>query len=381
MSITQLSTEIIQKIYEYANLEDVVHLAQSSKKNYRTFLGRRMPILERAMHNSYSPLPDLLKLVISNEPDKTRKPVGTEVRRNAILSRIIQITEIPKLTLELLKKMVIYGRNAEKWTEIYPQLRWRFGSSNRRLLHKHEKERLRRAIYHHWTYSSLFYDRTYLEYSPDAPHARLRDNPDPRLRLLRTYSTIELVQLSEFLGHMIQLVEHDLFPSNSIVQERYAQLLPGRALAKIGWGDGGAYMRLVRDVMKLNPADLLHLVENTTTKSERAEFVFARGEWFADAPASMNVALSAVVQERDVKRGYEKGARLFPSLLAEPFKDDEDEDVLFGVVGPVDAYEAHAWNNDASLAGEWLSGFRVRSHSGGLLYHVDGQHSDSDEED
>ena len=132
--------------------------------------------------------------------------------------------------------------------------------------------------------------------------------------------------------------------------------------------------------MKLNPAELLHLVEKTSTKAERAEFIFAQGEWFADAPASLNVALGAVVSERRVSRSG-KCASLFPSLLAVPFKDEEDEHVLFGVVGPADVYLGHSWDSDASLTGESEQGFRERSDSGDLSYYVNTQHSGDDEDE
>ncbi len=55
-----------------------------------------------------------------------------------VLDRIIQTGDKPKLTLEHMKKMVGYGKIADRWTELYPRLRWRFGSDNRRLLHQHE---------------------------------------------------------------------------------------------------------------------------------------------------------------------------------------------------------------------------------------------------
>ncbi|KAH6717607.1 hypothetical protein BKA61DRAFT_430400, partial [Leptodontidium sp. MPI-SDFR-AT-0119] len=298
MSIINLSTEILQKIYDYAELQDLVALARTSRRTYRVFLGRRMHLLTQGLHNSYSPLPSLLKLTLSNEADKSRKPIGTEIRINTLLTRIVSVGTDPKLTLEQMKKMVYYGRIADRWTELYPRLRWRNGSDNRRLLRPLEKERLRRAIYHHWTYTSLFHSRTYTSYSPYPPSPASLD--DPRHRLLRTYSTAEQIQLSEYLAHLETLVESDLYPSNSIIrsQDPYSHSLPARALAKIAWGEGNEYRRLVRDIMKLSPADILHLVENTSTKSERMDFLYAKEACFGDVPATMNYALSTVSVER-----------------------------------------------------------------------------------
>ena len=349
MAITSLSTELLQKIYEYSNLEDLVHLSQTSRRNYEAFLGRKMPLLEQAMHNSFSPLPSLLKLAISNEPDKHRKPIGTELRTNLLLNKIISIGNNPKYTIELLKKMVPYGRIANRWTELYPRLRWRFASDNRRLLYTHEKHRLRGAIYHHWTYTTLFHSRLYTQYSPDPPSSASYD--DPRHRLLRTYSTLEFIHLSEYQFHLELLVELDLYPSNTTIRQQYSFPLPLKSLQKMGWGEGNSYRRLVRDIMKLSPSDLLHLVENTSTKTERADFLFAREACFGDVPATLNYALSTVTMERASScwglKGKEQLCRVeelsrlicFPSLMMRGVQarvdieeDIEDEKLVLGIV-------------------------------------------------
>ncbi|KAF8861549.1 hypothetical protein BDZ45DRAFT_618452 [Acephala macrosclerotiorum] len=366
MSIADLSTELLQKIYDYSELQDLLSLARTSRRNYRIYLGRRMHHLQQGLHNSYSPLPSLLKLVLSNEPDKSRKPIGTEIRINMVLDRIIQAGAKPKLTLEHMKKMVEYGKIAERWTELYPRLRWRFGSDNRRLLHPQEKERLRKAIYHHWTYTTLFHSRIFTQYSPDPPSPASLD--DPRHRLLRTYSTVEHIQLSEFLAHVEQLVEIDLYPSNSIVQEHYSHSLPPRALAKIAWGEGNEYRRLVRDIMKLSPADLLHLVENTTTKTERLDFLYAKEACFGDVPATLNYALSTVSVERARHCWGLEGSvlkKILPNLqfaslrpsLPEPETDFADNNLVFGIVDVTErdnfeVLEVHI-AGDSVETGEW----------------------------
>jgi hypothetical protein len=374
MSITDLSTEILQKIFEYTELADLVHLSQTSKRNYRAFLGRRMHHLERALHNSYSPLPSLLKLTLANEPSPTRRPIGTELRIALVLNRITSVPANPKLTLENMKKMVHYGKIADRWTELYPRLRWRFASDNRRLLKAQEKERLRGAVYNHWTYTTLFHSRTFTNYSPDPPSPVSLD--DPRHRLLRTLSTIQQIQLSEYLSHIETLVELDLYPSYSVVLEQYPHSLPHKSLSKLGWGEGSEYRRLVRDIMKLGPEDLLHLYEHTSTKSERADFLCAQGVCFGDVPATMNYALSSITVERE-RLGYGlDGSKLrsmisaiqYPSLrsstgmsvgsrLAEEEKDLPDEELVFGIVelsgrGQLESLE-RVIERDGVQTGEW----------------------------
>lgn len=347
MSINQLSTEILQKIYEYTTLQDLLHLAQTSKRNYRVFLGRRMHLLEQSMQNSYSPLPDLYKLVISNEPDKSRKPLGTEIRRNLIVNRIIETRKTPKLTLELLIKMAIYGKIADRWTELYPQIRWRHNFSNRRLLRLYEQERLRGAIYRHWTYNSLFHDQIFMHFDPDLPGSR----DDPRLRILRTYTTIELVQLTEYVDKMRQLLETDLYPSYSVIRHSYSEPVPPRTLVNLGWGNGTFHRRLVCDLMKYSPADLLYLFDETSTKKQRMEYLMARGISFADMPATLRDSIALVMLERKV--------------LLDTERDISDEDIEYGIIDTPDTvgpgyYSCHQYANDASLDGIFVNGLQVR---------------------
>lgn len=336
MSINQLSTEILQKIYECATVKDVIHLAQTSKKNYRAFLGRRMHILELAMYNSYSPLPELARLVMANEPDKSRKLLNTELRCNATINRIIQTNGVPKMTMELIIKMVQYGNVADRWSEIYPRVFWRQNSSSRRFLRSHEQERLRGAIYRYWTYSTVFHDQTFVHYDPDLP--RVPD--DPRLRLLRTYSTIQLIQLTEFLDKMQQVIQVDLYPSNAMVRSQYHNPVPPKALASMGWGDGQQHKCLVLDLMKYSPSDFLHLYENTTTKPQRLDYLFAQGRNFMDAPATLRDSIAIVHRHR--KTGIEIYTCIF------------DEEIDFGVIDHPDGpgRDGHPWAQDASATGE-----------------------------
>lgn len=298
MSITSLSTEILQRIYEYATIQDALHLAQTSRRNYRTFLGRRMPILEQTMQNSYGPLSELAKLVISSEPDKSRRPMGTELRRSNMIDRINDVQDPPKLNLDLMKKMMSFGKVAERWTEVYPRMRWRFGSSNRRLLRPHEKERLRRAVYNHWIYTNLFHDQTYTQFDPRSPasnHSRGVD--DLRLGYIRSMPSQSLSDLSEFVYHIRMILELDLFPSNDIVQEYYSYGLPRRSLEKLAWGENTSeYQYLIDFIMKLGPCDMLHLVENTHTKAQRADFIDAQGEHFKQARETLSDAIAVRVR-------------------------------------------------------------------------------------
>lgn len=341
MSIIELSTEIVQKIYEYTTIQDLLHLAQTSKRNYRIYLGRRTHLLERAMHNSFSPLPDLYKLVVSNEPDKSRKPLGTEIRRNLIVNRLIETKDSPKLTIDLLIKMAAYGKVADRWTELYPQIRWRHNSNERRLLRPHERERLRGAIYRYWTYNTLFHDPVFTGFDPGLP----RLEADPRLRILRTYTTIELIQLTEYVDKMHQLLHVDLYPSYSVIRECYSEPVPPKTLVALGWGTGTFHLRLVYDLMKYDPADFLHLFDETSSKKERMEYLMAKGISFAERPATLRDSIAIVMAERR------------ESALLDIHRDCFNEDIDYGVIDtPASRYNHSRYAYDASSDGAFVEG-------------------------
>lgn len=294
------------------------------------------------MDNSYSPLPELLKLVVAKEPDKSRKLLSTELRRNATVNNIIQIQVVPKLTIELIIKMVRYGKIADRWSELYPRLQWRHGNDciNRRFLRSNEQERLRGAIYRYWTYSALFHDQLFTHQDPDLPQSPT----DPRLRLLRTYTTFELVQLTEFHDKMQEMIQLDLFPSNWVVRGRSLYPLSAKAVASLGWGEDEPHMSLVGDLMKFSPADFLYLYEHTTTKTQRLEYFLKQGKQFMDAPATLRDSIDVVHRERKSGVGFD-------TFIFEEFK--------FGVVDYLDSplcatvcREMHRWASDASVTGE-----------------------------
>ena len=325
MAIDDLSTEILQKIYEYATVHDVLRFARASKKNFNAYMGRRLPILKRAIHNSYSPLPDLIRLVISDEPEQSRKLLGTEIRLHARLNRMVQIRDDTSITLGMIIKMIQYGRVAERWMEIFPQLRWRFGYNNRRLLNPHEQERLRAAIYRYWTYNNLFHSQSFIQYNSHNPYRR----DDIRTRLLRTYSTIDLIQLSEFLAHVAQLLGDIIHPSYSTLRKSFPDL-PEQTMCKIAWGAGDGHLHLVDDLLKYNPRDVLYLFENTSHKRERLEYLHAQGEYFLNAPSTLNAALLMVTKTRMSLRDQRRWFR--STCLPVSFLDAEDENVRLGIV-------------------------------------------------
>jgi hypothetical protein len=364
MSIDRLSTELLQRIYEYSTIRDVINLSKTTKKNHNAYLGCQLRILQKAIYNSpYSPFPELIKLVISGEPDNIRKPIGTELRRGAIVDRVISSTKVPPLSLDFIMKMKRYANVAERWTEIYPQLRWRYDSSSRRLLRPVEAQRLRKAIYQIWTYHNLFHDKLFCDYSPEPPpQASPPHRNDLRFRLARTWSTIDMVRQSEFMDKMRQLLEIDLYPSNAMVQYSFNKFLPEKMLAKLAWGEDDFHRPLIDTLLKVTPDDLLHLYQDTTTKQERVQYLLKKGHWFVSSASSFDETVHMLAMAEREYHGW--CPPVFPSYaqpLRFPDVDLEDKDVEYGIVKnkegektPFALYLKEHFSNDAIVSGEWV---------------------------
>lgn len=360
MSITKLSIELLQRIYEFSAIKDVINLSKTSKKNHNAYLGRQLPILRKAIYNSpYFPIPELIKLVISGEPDNIRKPIGTELRRSTTVDRVINSAKAHPLSLDFIMKMMRYANVTEKWIEIYPQLRWRHDSSSRRLLRPSEASRLRKAIYQVWTYHNLFHDSLYTTFSPEPPSHAHRN--DLRFRLTRTWSTIDIVRQSEFTDQMRHLLEIDLYPSNAMVQYSFNKLLPDKMLAKLAWGEDDFHRPLIDTLMKADPADLLHLYQHTTTKQERVEFLLGKGKWFVCAASSYDETINSLALAEREYHGF--AAPLFPSYVQSlkfPYVDMADKNVEYGIIDekmPDESSFKHFlkehFENDGIPSGDW----------------------------
>ncbi|QSZ32693.1 hypothetical protein DSL72_002272 [Monilinia vaccinii-corymbosi] len=374
MGIAKLSTELLQKIYEYSDLLDILHLSQTSKRNYNALRGRYSPIIRQALEDAYGPIPSLVKLIISDESLKAKSVISTGIRRDNTLDRLLRVSDEPFLSPQMLVKMVKFGRVASRWVEIFPQFRWRVDYQNRRFLRPHEQQRLRRAIYNYWTYGTLFHDETYTNFNPDLPSyldsqpattfmnfmpSSPAENGDHRLRLIQSYSTIEIVQLEEFLQHVVKLIEIDLYPSDSIILAQHN--FTSQAVEKIAWGHGGRYRDLVKNLLKYNPVDLVYLYDQTFTKLERVEYMNARELGINNTPATLGQAILCVTEKRrrDELESHESSYshphirhRFHQVMYQSHGSCVQGENLKFGIADHPDAErysEDHPFNNDGKI--------------------------------
>ncbi|KAL3421275.1 F-box domain-containing protein [Phlyctema vagabunda] len=299
----RLPIEVIQYMYGFLPIKDILALSQTCQRFHMAYIGHQIPILHQAVTRCYSPISDVVKLVCANEPDMRprAKLLSARNRAAAHVRRVIQIPEHPILTLDMIIKICSYGEVARKWVEIWPRLRWREDSDNRRLLRPHEQVRLRQAIYRSWTYNSLFHHSPFHPSVVEDGTSLISTRPwsdDPRLSLLRTYSTLDLVQLYEFCDTMHQVIAFDLCPSTTTILERCPQQISAKSIESMSWGEGYPYQRLVLILEKLRPRELLHLFENTTTKAERMNYLIVDGGHLRDTPSTLQPAIEIVTRGR-----------------------------------------------------------------------------------
>lgn len=161
------------------------------------------------------------------------------------------------------------------------------------------------------------------------------------MRLLRTHSTLDLIRIAEFYGTIHQLIEVDLCPSNTTIMERYACSLSSKAIENMGWGEDYSHQKLVLVLMKLRPRELLHLLEKTSTKSERMNYILSEGGTLMDTPSTMRVAIGIVARGRTYNwHGDEYGRDVNWSITDAPGK------------GP-DFYDFYNVSRDANPDGAW----------------------------
>jgi hypothetical protein len=328
-----LSTELVQKIYrQIETVQGVTRLSEMSKFFNECYKAQRLIILTNAVETQYSPVRDLIQLSTSKN-DKS-----------------VHVSRDPPMTVGLLVHMVQFGKVAERWVSIYPQLRWAEDSDNRRSLREHEIVRLRRAIYRHWTYGNAFHSRDAIKLDMPRPSCDSESLDDVRFFLLRTYTTHELYQVAEFDDMMKKVISNNLCPSDAMIADRYSQSYLGynhfnlgSLVAREGWGNQTVHQNVVQDMLKLNPAQILNLLDKTFTKFQRLDYLNKKADYFWDAPATLRVSIQAVATDRD---SYLDVFNTYNQDSVWGITDHPEED-------PVDrGYKL--FGNDSSPTGHWV---------------------------
>ena len=297
MSLVDLAPELLLHIFQcLSSVRDVVSLSLTSRRFYNLFTRSplRTTLLFEAAEREFSPLEDVFQLLTLNN------------------TQAIYTKRDPSLSLSFLMQVIAVGRVAERFVALYP--RWRWGdaaSEHRRTLDREEAHRLRRAIYRFWLYTQASHHKI---------HPRtLRFNAfavEERCRLLRTWTTDELVELEDLRLTLEQLLASELCPADGKVQARWGRdgrvvhLLEGekshysgrtggndvrdlfhsardgplsqtadvpvpelRARHMTGWGSDIENWYIVQAMLLLSPQEILWLYDHAVTKDDVERYV------------------------------------------------------------------------------------------------------------
>ena len=319
-SLPGLPIELIQKIYhECSDIQSVVNLSATSRRFRAAYIGsQKLLIIENVLENQFGPLHDAIQVVTYND------------------SQPAHVARKPDMSMALAQQIAAIGYVAQKWEAIYPLLRWRVHTEHRRTLRVHEAYRFRRALYRMWLYGKAFHNSTYLELQRTLPRPC---SGDLRTVFMRRFDDDEITEITELNDILYDMIHNDLCPSNAIIQQRYSQSFPGQAPLYFGtyetypshcgmdvlmrkvvlkrdlptdlvgeaWGTLELQEGVVRDILKLEPDQLLHFKEKLVNKAERVSYLALMPELFHQCPSTLRYAVEAVMSERDYWMGPNHG--------------------------------------------------------------------------
>nr|POE65111.1 hypothetical protein CFP56_34779 [Quercus suber] len=357
MPLDTLPTEIITHIFlSLPSISSALALGATSHHLHAVFhSSKRLFILSEAAEAEYGPIQDIIQLVTHNSSQPTH------IRRQVPVSDA------------LIRQIVSVGRVARSWEALYPSKKWKVDYANRRLLSAAERYLLRRAIYRLWLYSKAFHHRGHARTTRALPQSMAE-----RAALLHNFTTPELAELLDVHLVLRDTVAHNICPSNGRIRQKFSKRYPdsnyqllfnihlnyppapstfvpdtwfhnsmpaSKHHARLhptrfhepgaeGWGDDINHYYVVEDMMKLNPAQILHLKDGNMRKSEVEAYVrdaageatdWMGGGWFANNGETFSETLGFVLKQRgddlqDVKawvEDYELGV----------IRDDDGDDV------------------------------------------------------
>lgn len=337
MEFNNLPAEILCDILSSVeSLDDLLSLSRTSHRIHNLFKTRKLQYLTTAISAQYGPLEDAVQLITYND------------------SQPAHAVRSPPLSQALLEQVVYVGKVAVKWEDIYPSKRWDEQFESRRLLSPPERFALRRAIYRLWLYAEAFH-------SPRTPrHARLHAPlVEQRRMLLRGFDMADLAEMFDMHTVLRKVLESNVCPSNRNIEAQFRRRFPdsrhqlmfnapmmglpsrasphpfappmhgalagfGSALDSMlheqkasrfrqhtkyrptmtydpgfeGWGDDIGHYYVIEDMMKLNPEQVLWLMENTVSKSQVQAYVAELGSWFDNNGETFRSTLDMVIDAR-----------------------------------------------------------------------------------
>lgn len=323
MYFDTLPTEIITQIFlSLPNISSAIALSGTCHRANNVYhSSKKLIILSKAAQAEFGPIDDIIQLVTHNASQPAH------VRRNVQLSDSV------------IKQIVKVGRVAQRWEEIYPFKKWKSDFGNRRLLTAQERFVLRRAIYRLWLFTKAFHTSSQVRTCRGIPEV-VRE----RAALLHNLSAQELAEMLDVHQVMRDVMANNICPSNGKMRQKFQTRFPEsnhQLLFNIhlnyppapssfvpdswfhnstlgsskyhnrlqpsrwhepgaeGWGDDISHYYVVEDMMKLDPAQTLHLRDHCPLRAQVEAYVKSvGGEWFGNNGETFSETLAFVVKQR-----------------------------------------------------------------------------------
>lgn len=310
MPLETLPSELLTQIFsDCTTLSDAHRLSLASRRLHAILTSSaKLTILRSVAETQFGPLEDAIQLLTHN----ASQPAHT--------------MHDPAFSLSLLGQMVHVGVVATKWAEIYPPRKWRDDFPDRRVLTTAEARAVRRAVYRLWLFGRAFHHR-----GCEREMRRVPGVVGERARLVRRWATAELAEMADVFGVMRGLVWERVCPSDGAVagfgrareghhqqhlREEWSPVLRfdkfgcGGGVRQLhhssvfhdpaaeGWGGEIDHYYVIEDMMKLDPEQIVWLVENAGVKGMVKRFVDGLGDWFENNGETWGETLEVVLAER-----------------------------------------------------------------------------------
>lgn len=311
MHIQDLATETIVQIFLSApTISTVVNLSATCRRFRRIFCSsNKLPILSQSAEIQYGPLYDITQLVTYRE----WRAAGVE----SCTYDELKGSHVPRddsISETLIRSMIGPGRVVTEWEDQYPFKKWETDFQNRRSLVASERYKLRRALYRLWLYARIFHPMHKAEWN-------LREQ---RFTFLSKFSTVELAEMQDVHNMLRDTIGQDICPSRAAmrkkIQDRFPEdddlsiYLPHSRFSRPpppsfmsdyyhsnvyinarlnsyatggaynpdfeGWGDGGVHSENVRDMLKLDPGQILWLKKNCSSRCQVEVFIKSQGSGY-----------------------------------------------------------------------------------------------------
>ncbi|KAF2158168.1 F-box domain protein [Myriangium duriaei CBS 260.36] len=327
MLLEDLPTEILTNVFTRSpTVPSALALASTCRRLHSIFKSsKKLVILQEAAERQYGPLHDAIQLVTHN------------ASQPAHMVRPVPISET------LLRSIVQAGKVAVQWEEIYPFKKWKTDFADRRLLDDEERVVFRRALYRLWLFSRAYHNREHPRLLRASPQAMME-----RAMLLHNFNTGELAEMLDVHNMLRDTISNNVCPSNGTIRRKFEKRFPGsghQLLFNIhlnypltngysnfassdeyyiygsprvaeskyhskfvpsrthepgaeGWGDDVLHYYVVEDMLKLDPAQILHLRNEAPLKDQVESYVRELGEWFDNNGETFCQTMAHVVVQR-----------------------------------------------------------------------------------